>query len=391
MAPRAGWRSAGPRASMAVVPPRRDRQAGAGHLPRPLDDPPRQQRRRPVHGHPAVPVHRGLRHRARGPGARPGHHRCHHPHRVHDVLRGGWQPVAAGAHRPGRDRWPCGSTSPTAPTSSTAGTRSSIRGRPPRTTGFQTVQGLLALGLGGTFGQGLGHSRQPGGLQPAQCRERLRVRDGGPGAGARRRRRWSSACSCSSPGAGSASRCARRTPSGRCWPSASAPGSAFQAFINIGVVVHLLPRDRHHAAVRELRQLVVAGQLRRGGYPPVDLPRDPVTRYERRCGSWSRPGAPAATSTRRSRSCDPWRERRPDLEVRWLGGRRGLESAMVPAAGYRFDRLWLRTLRTVDCLDRDASWTRSGWPPPCPRRWRASRAGVRTSCTRRAATSPSPC
>jgi len=29
---------------------------------------------------------------------------------------------------------------------------------------FQTIQGLLALGLGGVFGQGLGHSRQPHGL-----------------------------------------------------------------------------------------------------------------------------------------------------------------------------------------------------------------------------------
>ena len=44
----------------------------------------------------------------------------------------------------------------------------------------------------------------------------------------------------------------------------------------------------------------------------------------------------------------PLAQRRSDLEVRWLGGRRGLESGMVPAAGYRFDRLWLRTLRTVD-------------------------------------------
>ena len=31
-------------------------------------------------------------------------------------------------------------------------------------TAYQTIQGLLALGLGGLFGQGLGHSRQPGGL-----------------------------------------------------------------------------------------------------------------------------------------------------------------------------------------------------------------------------------
>ncbi len=40
--------------------------------------------------------------------------------------------------------------------------------------------------------------------------------------------------------------------------------------------------------------------------------------------------------------------RRPDLEVIWLGGRRGLESEVVPSAGYPLDRLWLRTLRTVD-------------------------------------------
>lgn len=41
-------------------------------------------------------------------------------------------------------------------------------------------------------------------------------------------------------------------------------------------------------------------------------------------------------------------ERVDDLEVRWLGGHRGLEAGIVPAAGYRLDRLWLRSLRTVD-------------------------------------------
>jgi len=41
-------------------------------------------------------------------------------------------------------------------------------------------------------------------------------------------------------------------------------------------------------------------------------------------------------------------ERSADLDVRWLGGHRGLESTVIPAAGYRLDRLWLRTLRTVD-------------------------------------------
>lgn len=40
--------------------------------------------------------------------------------------------------------------------------------------------------------------------------------------------------------------------------------------------------------------------------------------------------------------------RRPDLEVRWLGGHRGIEAEVVPAAGHRLDRLSLRTLRTVD-------------------------------------------
>jgi UDP-N-acetylglucosamine--N-acetylmuramyl-(pentapeptide) pyrophosphoryl-undecaprenol N-acetylglucosamine transferase len=42
------------------------------------------------------------------------------------------------------------------------------------------------------------------------------------------------------------------------------------------------------------------------------------------------------------------RERSTDAELRWLGGRRGLEAKLVPAAGYQLDRLWLRSLRTVD-------------------------------------------
>ena len=40
--------------------------------------------------------------------------------------------------------------------------------------------------------------------------------------------------------------------------------------------------------------------------------------------------------------------RHPDLEVHWLGGHRGLEESVVPAAGYRLDLLWLRSLRSVD-------------------------------------------
>lgn len=42
------------------------------------------------------------------------------------------------------------------------------------------------------------------------------------------------------------------------------------------------------------------------------------------------------------------RERFADAEFRWLGGHRGLEASIVPAAGYQLDRLALRSLRTVD-------------------------------------------
>ena len=40
--------------------------------------------------------------------------------------------------------------------------------------------------------------------------------------------------------------------------------------------------------------------------------------------------------------------RRPDVELRWIGGQRGLERDIVPAAGLPLDRLWLRSLRSVD-------------------------------------------
>ena len=40
--------------------------------------------------------------------------------------------------------------------------------------------------------------------------------------------------------------------------------------------------------------------------------------------------------------------RQPDLELRWLGGHRGLEQEIVPSAGMPLEQLWLRSLRTVD-------------------------------------------
>jgi UDP-N-acetylglucosamine--N-acetylmuramyl-(pentapeptide) pyrophosphoryl-undecaprenol N-acetylglucosamine transferase len=42
------------------------------------------------------------------------------------------------------------------------------------------------------------------------------------------------------------------------------------------------------------------------------------------------------------------RERAPEADFRWLGGRRGLEANIVPAEGYPLELLALRSLRTVD-------------------------------------------
>jgi UDP-N-acetylglucosamine--N-acetylmuramyl-(pentapeptide) pyrophosphoryl-undecaprenol N-acetylglucosamine transferase len=42
------------------------------------------------------------------------------------------------------------------------------------------------------------------------------------------------------------------------------------------------------------------------------------------------------------------RERAPEADFRWLGGRRGLEASIVPAEGYPLELLALRSLRTVD-------------------------------------------
>lgn len=42
------------------------------------------------------------------------------------------------------------------------------------------------------------------------------------------------------------------------------------------------------------------------------------------------------------------RDRAPDADFLWLGGRRGFESTIVPGEGYRLRLLWLRSLRTTD-------------------------------------------
>ena len=112
---------------------------------------------------------------------------------------------------------------------------------PPRTPASRPSRGCYALALGGVFGQGLGQSRQPGGLALPNAENDFIFAIVGAGVRARRAASWSSACSCCSPGGACASPCARRTPSAACWPLGITAWLAFQAFINIGVVVNLLP------------------------------------------------------------------------------------------------------------------------------------------------------
>ena len=150
--------------------------------------------------------------------------------------------------------------------------------------GFHTIQGLLALGLGGVLGAGLGQSAQAGGRGGAQCLQRLHlrrhrrgVRPGGRGArgGPLPHRRL--------PGPPDRPQRARhvRRPAGH-GGHGLAPGA--------GLHQHRRGREppadhRHHAAVRERRRLVARGQLRRRRYPALHLPRDPNPRHLERCGS----------------------------------------------------------------------------------------------------------
>ena len=108
----------------------------------------------------------------------------------------------------------------------------------PLGTGFHTVQGLLALGAGGILGSGLG--AEPGRRSPNAFNDFI-FAEIGQEFGLHRRRSWSSGCSCSSPTLGSASRWPRPTRSAPCWRPGSPRWLCIQAFINIAVVVTLVP------------------------------------------------------------------------------------------------------------------------------------------------------
>jgi cell division protein FtsW len=105
---------------------------------------------------------------------------------------------------------------------------------------YQTIQGLLALGLGGVLGQGLGHSRQPGGLNLPNADNDFVFAMVGQELGL-----WGGSLVIALFAflAWRGVRIAHRAPDtfGGLLALGVAACLAFQALINIGVVVQLLP------------------------------------------------------------------------------------------------------------------------------------------------------
>jgi cell division protein FtsW len=106
--------------------------------------------------------------------------------------------------------------------------------------GYQTIQGLMALGLGGVLGQGLGSSRQPGGLNLPNADNDFVFAMVSQELGL-----WGGALVIALFGliAWRGIRIAQRAPDtfGGLLALGISACIAFQAFINIGVVLQLLP------------------------------------------------------------------------------------------------------------------------------------------------------
>ena len=145
--------------------------------------------------------------------------------------------------------------------------------------GFHTVQGLLALGVGGMFGTGLGRagssSRTPQRLHLRRDRPGVRLPRGG-GRDRPVRSSWRTLAS------GPPWR--RPTRSARCWPPASPAGSACRRS-STSRSSSRLADHRHHPAVHQRRRVVAHHQLRGGRYPALDLAGDLPKGTWKRCGS----------------------------------------------------------------------------------------------------------
>ena len=148
--------------------------------------------------------------------------------------------------------------------------------------GFHTIQGLLALGLGGLFGAGLGESRLAGRPLPAEREQRLHLRDHRRGVRVDRGddgdRPVRAARVLWHPGG------PRRARYVRC----AARRGHHRLALHPGIHQHRRrrrahPGDRHHATVHQRRGLVAHHQPRGGRHPAVDLARDSRTRNLERC------------------------------------------------------------------------------------------------------------
>ena len=221
-------------------PPGRDRQARADRLPRPLARQPGQEDRRVPVGHGAVPAHRRAGDRPRLQGARPRDDGRDHADGVHDVLRRRARACGSSARWAGSpfagvllvglkdyqlerirtfiDPWadPLGDRLPHDPGPARARARRDPRQRPGREQA----------------------RRRP---VPAERLERLHLRDHRRGVRLRRRRPRDRAVRAPRLRRASAPPSGRPTRSARCSPSGSPAWLCFQAFINIAVVVALLP------------------------------------------------------------------------------------------------------------------------------------------------------
>ena len=177
--------------------------------------------------------------------------------------------------------WPCVIMAPRLPARADHGP-SWIPGRTRSGAGYHTIQGLLALGLGGLFGAGLGQSQH--GRRRSPCPTPATTSSSPSSA---RSSGWSAACIVIALFlilAYQGVRIALAAPDtfGGLLAAGITAWLCVQAFINIGVVVALLPDHRHHPAVHQRRRLVA----RRSASPP-SVSCCPSRAKPRERGTWN--------------------------------------------------------------------------------------------------------
>ena len=283
-------------------------------------------------GHGPVPRHLVPDRRARLQGARPRDDDRHRADGAHDVLRRRRRTLSTSR------RW------------RVAGARGGRGGRPARLPAGPDPG--LARPVGRPARDGLPHDpgaarararrdarrgprREPAGRRPvpAERQQRLHLRDHRRGVRARRGRARRRACSSSSPTRASGSRSAAPDTFGALLAAGITAWLCVQAFINIGVVVALIP-----VTGITLPFISAGGSSLIISFAAVgillSISRETVER-----GTWN--DAAADRGRRDGRAHLPGTRRRPIAPApatrprasSWLGGHRGLEAELVRAAG----------------------------------------------------------